>query len=126
MKIKGSYRLEFFRLLLDWLFTLIQYRCSAIFVNSSCVGPLINQTYLLLSALLGFDGHSFILNYMSEQELNGCFNRLLYINGFVLSKAIQNKNYLDVNTVTVVLRKILTSVSYQKVNIYLPSYLFAK
>jgi hypothetical protein len=70
MKIKGTYRLELFRLLLDWLFTLIQYRCSAIFLNSSCVGPLITQTYLLLSAMLGLDGHYFLLNYMNGDELN--------------------------------------------------------
>lgn len=69
-KLKNSYRLEFFRLLSDWLYNLIHYRCSAIYLNSSCVSPLITQTYILLSAMLGFDGHSQILTNMVEEELN--------------------------------------------------------
>ena len=126
MKIKSSYRLSLFRLLLDWLFTLITYRCSAIYLNSSCVPPLIFQTYLLLFSLLGCDGHSLLLNYMNEQELNETFNRLLYINGFILSKAIPLKDFLTINTVLVVLRKLLTSFTHQKITTYMPSYLFGK
>ena len=105
---------------------MVQYRCSAIYLNSSCVGQLIFLTYLLVSGLLGYDDHSLILNYMGETELNETFNKLLFINGFVLAKAVSSKDYLTINSVLTILRKLMTSVTHQKVTTYMPSYLFAK
>ena len=65
-KLKSTYRIELFRLLIEWLHTLIEYRCSGIYINSSCVAPLISQTYLLLSTLLAFNGSALLLNQIDE------------------------------------------------------------
>ena len=51
---------------------------------------------------------------------------MIYISGFVLVKAIAEKNILRINSVLIVLRKMFTSFSHQKITTYMPSYLFAK
>jgi hypothetical protein len=75
--------------------------------------------------MLGFDKHSQILHSLLEGEINELFNKLLYISGFVLCMGLPAQDNLAVHTVLVVLRKLMTSVTHQKINFYLPSYLFA-
>lgn len=59
-KFKYENRYEMFQLFIDWLFTLIKYRCSAIYLSSSSVDPLIYQTNLVLASLLGYDQQSLL------------------------------------------------------------------
>lgn len=44
----------------------------------------------------------------------------------MLSLAVPSKNYLLVEVILNTLRKLLTSVSQQRITMYLPSYLYAK
>lgn len=53
IKLKTQQRLHLFKLVLDWILSLISYRCSALYIKSSCLDPLIFQAHLLLSGLLG-------------------------------------------------------------------------
>lgn len=103
-----------FHLVLDWLYCLIKYRCSAIYLSSSCVDPLIYQTNLVLAALLGYDQQS-LLGNMLEHELNEVFNKVMYISGYILAVSIPENNYLQINVVLLVLRKIYKSTTHQKV-----------
>lgn len=41
IKMKTSQKVQLFTLLLEWLLTLVYYRCSAIYIKSNCVDPLI-------------------------------------------------------------------------------------
>ena len=124
-KFKYQNRCELFLLLLDWLFNLIKYRCSAIYLSSGCVDPLIYQTNLVLAAVFGFDERSLFGN-MLEHELNEVFNKIMYINGYLLAVTIPAKNYMQVNVVLIVTRKLLKATTQQKVTEFIPSYLFAK
>jgi len=63
---------------------------------------------------------------MLEHELNEVFNKMMYINGFLLSITIPGKNYLQINIALVVVRKLLIATTGQKVTEFIPSYLFAK
>ena len=49
----------------------------------------------------------------------------MYIEGFLLSMAIPTKNYLSMEVIISILRKLLTSAIKQKITMYLPSYLYA-
>jgi len=86
-KFKHENRCEMFQLFLDWLYNLIKYRCSAIYLSSSCVDPLIYQTNLVLASLLGYDQQS-LLGSMLEHELNEVFNKILYICCYILAVSI--------------------------------------
>lgn len=78
LKMKTTQKLYIFKLLLEWLLTLVYYRCSAIYIKSNCVDPLIFEAHLLLSAFLGHSGNS-ILSSLTEQECNDVYNKMLYI-----------------------------------------------
>lgn len=86
-KFKHQNRFEMFQLFLDWLYNLIKYRCSAIYLSSSCVDPLIYQTNLVLASLLGYEQQS-LLGSMLEHELNEAFNKILYISCYILAVSI--------------------------------------
>lgn len=123
-KMKTTQKLYIFQLLLEWLLALVYYRCSAIYITSSCVDPLIFQANLLLSVLLGYGGNS-ILSSLTEGVVNDVANKMIYIEGFLLSMAIPTSNYLSIEVIISTLRKLLTSINQQKINMYLPSYLYA-
>jgi hypothetical protein len=59
-KMKTNQKVYVFQLLLEWLLALVYYRCSAIYIASHCVDPLIFQANLLLSVLLGYGGNSIL------------------------------------------------------------------
>lgn len=66
LKLKSSQKIKLFKLILEWLLNLIYYKCSAIYIESNCVDPLIIQANFMLSSLIGYDNHS-ILSTMLEQ-----------------------------------------------------------
>lgn len=113
-KFKYQNRCELFQLVLDWLYSLIKYRCSAIYLSSSCVDPLIYQTNLLLAALLGYDSQS-LLGSILQHELNEVFNKIMYISCYILAVSIPESNYLQINVVLLVVRKLYKSTTHQKV-----------
>jgi flagellar motor switch protein FliG len=123
--MKTTQKLYIFRLLLEWLLTLVYYRCSAIYIRSNCVDHLIFESHLLLAALLGHNGNT-ILSSLTESEINDVINKMFYIEGFMLSMAIPTKNYLSIEVIINTLRKLLTSANQQQIIMYLPSYLYAK
>lgn len=51
-KMKAKDKIYFYQYLLQWLFKLVSYRCSAIYLQSSTIDPLIEETFMLLNALL--------------------------------------------------------------------------
>lgn len=53
------------------------------------------------------------------------FNKLFYIEAFLLSIAIPTKNWLTIAVIINTIRKILSSVHQIKITMYLPSYLYA-
>lgn len=124
-KMKTAQKIYIFKLLLEWLLTLVYYRCSAIYIRSNCVDQLVFEAHLLLSVLLGYGGNS-ILSSLTEVEINDIVNKMFYIEGFMLSIAIPTKNYLSIEVILSTLRKLLTSAHPQKIVMYLPSYLYAK
>jgi hypothetical protein len=67
-KMKTSQKVYLFNMLLEWLLALVNYRCSAIYISSSCVDPLIYQAHLLLCVLLGEGGYS-ILSSLIEGDV---------------------------------------------------------
>lgn len=77
-KMKTHRQLALLRLLLEWLLGLVHYRCSALYLRSSCVDPLIREAHLLLGVLLGSPQHSPV-STLPEQELRQLFNSFMYI-----------------------------------------------
>ena len=123
-KLRTQQRVQMWGSLQAWLLSFVHYRCSAIYLPSSCADPLIWQTHYLAAALQGH-GQESIFAALPPDELKRAFNSAFYVNAYLLARSVDAGDYLGISVVLTTLRRLLQATVKQTITTFLPSYLHA-